>query len=111
MLGILLVGMIASLLLLVEHWFPWQLMLRKELPRLAAYVVGVLAIVVPLSGLYLFWGFQPGYRVNHGELIALWVAVGSGGISVLVAHGVDELLRRLARGEETEELLELREKK
>lgn len=109
MLGIVLTAFIVSLLLFVEHWFPWQLMLRAELPRLAAYILGVLAIVVPLTGLYLFWGFHPDCRVRFGELFALWSAVSAGGLSVIAAHGIDKLLKRLAHGAELEELQELRE--
>lgn len=111
MLGIALTSLIVSLLLLVEHWFPWQLMLRRELPRLAAYIAGVLAIVLPLSGLFLFWELHPDSRVSYGGLIALWACVGAGGLSVLLAHAGDELLRKLAHGAEMDELVELKEER
>lgn len=111
MLGIILTALIVSLLLFVEHWFPWQLMLRAELPRLAAYVLGVLAIVVPLTGLYISWWIDPGNRVKFGEVIALWAAVCVGGLSVMAAHGIDKLLKRLAHGAEMDELNDLREGK
>lgn len=59
---------IAALFIAAAHWFPWRKVLRAELPRLAAYSIGVAAILGaaslsywrngPLSGpdtLALFW--------------------------------------------------------
>jgi hypothetical protein len=34
---------------LTLHWFPWDLMLRRKLPRLAAYVLGVLGMMLPFT--------------------------------------------------------------
>jgi hypothetical protein len=95
---ILLTCVVAALVLLVEHWFPWRLMLGRDLPRLAAYVLGVLAMVVPLTVLF----------AQRGELdaaIGMWAVMVSGGAAVMLAHGVDWVLSRLALAKELGELL------
>ena len=94
---ILLTCVVAALLLLVEHWFPWRLALGRDLPRLAAYVLGVLALVVPLTVLF----------AQRGELdaaIGMWAVIVSGGLAVILAHGVDWLLARLALAKELGEI-------
>jgi hypothetical protein len=95
---ILLACVVTMLLLLVEHWFPWRLMLRRDLPRLAAYVLGVLALAGPLTALFVRWkAWMP--------LAGLWSVIVSGGLAVMVAYGVDWLLGRLALAVELGELM------
>lgn len=94
---ILLTCVVAALLLLVEHWFPWRLALGRDLPRLAAYVLGVVALVAPLTVLF----------ARRGELdaaIGMWAVIVSGGAAVMLAYGVDWLLARLALAKELGEL-------
>ena len=92
--------LIAALLLFVEHWFPWRLVIGHELPRPAAYVLGVLALMLPFSGLLVHWGAWQ-------ALIALWAVVASGGAAVLGAYALDWLLHLRIKAREQQELLDL----
>lgn len=100
---ILLTTLIVMLFLLAQHYFPWQMLLRRKLPRLAAYLLGMLAVILPVSGLYLFWIAQPpGWSYAH--LAALWASAGAGGLAVAGAYALDHLLAQLVRLSELEEL-------
>ncbi len=103
-------ALIAALLLVGEHYFPWGMLLHHKLPRLAAYVLGVLALIGPLSALYAFWiRFQPeiGGRFYLG---ALWAVVGAGGAAVLICYALDHVLERMALAHELAELIQLRDR-
>lgn len=103
--GILITALVAALIQLVEHYFPWRLALGKDLPRLAAYVIGVLGMIVPLSVLY---GMQ---SLNNTEtVIALWSTVAASGAAVSNAYGLDWVLRRLALAGDLGEILQIRER-
>lgn len=97
----------AALILLVEHWFPWRLMLRKKLPRLAAYILGVLALAGTLTWLFEQWRVM-GAPGGRAYVVGLWSVIGSGGAAVLGAHGLDWLLGRLALSFDLEELARVR---
>ena len=96
---IALTALITVMARLAEHWFPWQLMLRRKLPRPAAYVAGVLALIAPLTVLFWQWGLSQ-------AIWALWAVVISGGLAVMGAYGLDWLMRRLAQGDELRERVE-----
>jgi uncharacterized membrane protein len=102
-LAIGLTAMVAGLALLVEHWFPWEMLLRRPLPKLAAYVLGVLGLILPLTGLLAVWG-------AWWSLAAVWATVLAGGGGVLIGYGVDWWLRRMAQGEELREQVKLRDR-
>ena len=95
---------VVMLILLVEHYFPWRLILGRKLPRLAAYVLGVLAMVGPLSFLYFRWEVAP--VMVHGHLVALWCVVVSGGLAVLLAYALDWIAGRVRLSYELAELAE-----
>lgn len=103
-----LAALIAALLLIAEHYFPWSMLLHRKLPRLAAYVLGVLALTGPLSALYGFWIQTQAEIESYFYLGALWAVVGAGGAAVLVCHALDHILERLALARELSELLQLR---
>lgn len=113
-------ALITALVLLVEHYFPWRLVLKRDLPRQAAYVLGVLAILLPFSCLLLLWirewsapfGYPlpAGVLLDPGEalrrvLVALWAVVLASGVSTLGAYLLDWLLERIALAGELAELL------
>jgi len=102
---ILLTALVTWLALWVEHWFPWRLLLRQDLPNLASYVLGVLALVGPLSVLYWHWTVR-GIDGLHLHLIALWIIVIVGGMAVSCAYLIDWLLGRLALATELGELFD-----
>ncbi len=91
----------AALALLTLHWFPWELLLRRPLPRLAAYTLGTLALALPLTGLFLSWD-------EARAALALWIVIGVGGASVAGAWKLDRLMERRLRREEELELLRMR---
>ena len=97
--------LIVMLILWLEHWFPWHMALGKELPRLVAYVLGVLAMVLPLSGLYWMWSLDPPGSA-HVYLIALWVVVLAGGAAVGIAYVIDWILRSIRTSNELQELID-----
>lgn len=80
--GIVLVVVITVLVLWVEHWGPWERLLRRRLHNLVNYVLGVLALDIPLTGLFAVWG-------AWNELIALWLVTIFGGLAVMLAYAID----------------------
>jgi len=72
---------------LLLHYLPWRLWIGKDLPRLVAYVLGLLGMMGPLS----LW------LMDHGEIAILetlwWVVLSAGG-AVFMAYGVDHVLMR-----------------
>ena len=96
MIATILAALIAVLLQAVEHWFPWRMVLARDLPRIPAYILGVLGVALPLSGLYWCWGAWM-------ELVALWVVIIAAGLSVMGAYAIDWTLDRVRQSYEHEE--------
>ena len=103
-------ALIAALLLVGEHYFPWGMLLQRRLPRLAAYVIGVLSLVGPLSALYGFWMRTSAEIAAWLYLGALWAVVGAGGAAVIFCYLLDYILERLALAHELTELIRLRDR-
>lgn len=80
-----LTALVTMLALGCEHYFPWRLAIGRDLPRPAAYVLGLLAIIVPVSGLFVAWAQEPPVW-GYGYVAALWAVVASGGMTVLGAY-------------------------
>jgi hypothetical protein len=95
-------AIIVALVLVVEHYFPWQLVLRGgDLPRPVAYMLGVAAMVVPVLVLLAGWGM---WRAVWAVITAVVV----GGTTVLICYLIDWILRariRLQEQSEREHLL------
>jgi len=90
---------ISILMIWVEHWFPWNLIpivKGKDLPRLAAYVLGVLALAGPLTGLFLSQG-------NSQAVWEMWVVISAAGGATFLAWFVDWVLILIAKKTEAEE--------
>ena len=67
------------------HYLPWRLWIGRELPRLAAYVLGSLGMMVPLS----LWLMDQG----EVEIVqALWIVVISAGATVFALYGLDHYM-------------------
>jgi len=94
-----------------EHYFPWGMLLQRKLPRLAAYILGVIALAAPLSALYGFWLTDPAPVAEHFYLAALWAVIGAGGAAVIICHLLDFILERLALARELSELIRVREER
>ena len=80
------------------HYFPWKMLLRgRKVPRLAAYTLGLLGMMGPLT----VWLWDR----NEIEVIqTLWVVIMSAGIMVFALYGLDHYLDLIMRDiEATEE--------
>lgn len=78
------------------HYFPWRMALRRKLPRLAAYTLGLLGMMVPFS----VW------LIDRGQLEivqTLWSVVVSAGMTVFAVYGFDHYLDVSRRSEEAEQ--------
>jgi len=95
----LITALVAVLLLLVEHWLPWRMIFKRELPRILAYVLGVLALALPFSALLAYWG-------EFHALAAFWAVVAAGGLAVMTAYFADWTLGRIVLANELAELME-----
>ncbi len=83
------------------HYFPWRMLLGRELPRLGAYTLGMLGMMVPLS----LWLMD---RSEIEILQALWTVIFAAGLTVFALYGLDhylELMRRDVEASQREELL------
>jgi hypothetical protein len=93
-------GALVALTVFIEaflHYFPWRKILRgRDLPRLAAYVLGVLGFMVPIT----VWLLE-----QHEFVIlqVLWLAILAGGTSVLALYGLDHVVELDWRSRESEQ--------
>jgi hypothetical protein len=97
--GIALSARVSALVQAVSHWFPWRLVLGRELPRVWAYIVGVLGFLAPLT--VLFWSWEAWMY-----LAALWACVVSSGLAVVLAYAIDGVANRVDMSHELEEIHE-----
>lgn len=79
------------------HYFPWRTLLRgRELPRLAAYTLGLLGMMGPLTA----WLWERG----EVEVIqTLWAVTMSAGLMVFALYGLDHYLDLMMRDIEANE--------
>jgi hypothetical protein len=95
MLGILITMVVAALLLLVEHWFPWSKVVARPLHQTVNYMMGLAAILVPLTVLFGVWE-------RWTEVLALWVVAAGGGLGVMAAYAFDGWMAARARAKAAE---------
>ncbi|HPS41038.1 MAG TPA: hypothetical protein PK040_00440 [Anaerolineaceae bacterium] len=98
-LALMIASVIAFLIVVVEHYLPWQLILRKELPKIPAYILGVLAFGIPLSVLFTVitdW-------TSSEIVLSFWVVVISAGAGTVGCYNLDSLIHNRARADESEE--------
>ncbi len=103
-LDIVLTIVVAILLLLVEHYWPWRKITGRDLPRPVAYVLGVAAMIVPLTGLLLRWHYdipkwmgQPNSSMAVMMIIAMWGVVCGSGLAVIGTYVLDSWLEYRSR--------------
>lgn len=64
------------------HYFPWRMLIRRKLPRLAAYTLGLLGIMVPFS----LWLMDR----NEIEILqTMWIVIITAGFTVFALYGLD----------------------
>lgn len=100
---IALAALVAGMQQIIQHYFPWGLIFRRELPRVLAYIVGTLAFMVPLTWLFVIWELG-GVHASYAHLVAAWACVGASGLAVVLVRGIDWLLDRVLRSYEHEEI-------
>ena len=99
--GILIAALMSALSLMVQHLLPWPKIFDRDMPRVVAYILGVLALALPLTVLFAVWALWQ-------ALLALWMVIVAGGASVLLAYALEDWLkvRIIAReGSEREQFL------
>lgn len=88
---------IVALVELGLHYFPWRMLIGKELPRLAAYTLGMLGMMVPFS----VWLMDR----NEMEIVqTLWIMIVAAGLMVFGLYGLDHYLDVSHRAHDAEEL-------
>ena len=97
---IVIAAMISALVLAVEHWFPWRMLIGRALPRMIAYIIGVLALLIPISVVWLLSG-------QREIVLQLWAVVVASGAMVALVYGIDWLLGRIAQARDLEKIQEL----
>jgi hypothetical protein len=88
------------------HYFPWRVLLKgKKLPRVAAYTLGTLAMMAPLTA----WLWEQGQTVKTVDVIeTLWVSIFTAGLTVLALYGLDRYLKLEIKDQEHNEQETLR---
>lgn len=100
---IALAALVGAMQQIIQHYFPWQMIFGKELPRVMAYIIGTLAFMVPLTVLFVIWD-QVGCYPRLAHLAAVWACVAASGLAVIVVRGIDWILDRVRRSYEHEEM-------
>ncbi len=78
------------------HYFPWRKMIGMELPRVAAYAMGVLGMSIPLTM----------YFVDRGQWDAvqtLWTVIVAAGLMVFALYGFDHYLETMRQNVEAKQ--------
>lgn len=76
------------------HYFPWRMLLGRDLPRLSAYTLGMLGMMVPLSA----------WLMDRGEIEimqTLWAVICASGLTVFALYGLDHYLEMQKRDVES----------
>ena len=81
--------MLIALVMMAElglHYFPWKLLLKgRELPRVAAYTLGMLGLMAPFSA--WLW-----LRKDVVVIQVLWMVIIAGGLTVFALYGLDRYI-------------------
>lgn len=96
---LILVTLITFLLVIVEHYLPWQALIRKPLPQLAAYALGVLSIALPFTASIFLMPEISGSQI----LVSFWIIVAAAALGTVLTHGLDAYLKVRSHADETGE--------
>jgi hypothetical protein len=75
-------ALVSALLLSVLHLIPWRTWFGRELKRLEAYLSGTLAMILPVTVLWILYG-------DWNYVISLWAVVLASGVTVYLWYLVD----------------------
>lgn len=81
----LIVFVVAAAVIAAGHWFPWRLMLGRQLSRIEAYAFGTVAMLAPALAALLATG------QTWAAVLVLAGAAGAG-LTTLAAYGVDKVI-------------------
>lgn len=84
--------LIAALLLLLEHYWPWGALFRRRLHPTVNYILGTLALDLPLTGLFAVWG-------EWRAVVAVWLVVVVGGACVMGTYAMDNWVSTRSRAD------------
>lgn len=61
----------------LNHYFPWMYLFRKGSPALIMWIMHVLCVLIPFTGLVVDWGHNPIWKAGifpqaGSWMIALW---------------------------------------
>jgi hypothetical protein len=82
---IFILALLSGISQLAAHYIPWQRILRRQLKRTEAYVIGVVLMMIPVS---VWLVLQQDWQV----LLALWCVVTASGLAVMGAYALDGYL-------------------
>lgn len=88
--------LVSILTLWVQHWGPWQMIAKKKFSQTTNYVMGVLALQIPLSALLVIWR-------QWEVLVAVWAITIFGGLGVMGAYTLDNWIETRERAEISEQ--------
>ena len=86
---IALAALIGAMQQVSQHYFPWPMIFRRELPRVPAYVMGTLAYLVPVTVVYAHWELSNSVLPEWAHLAALWASVVASGAAVVLVRFID----------------------
>lgn len=92
-------GVISFLLVMVEHYLPWRGILRKDLPRLQAYILGTLAMAVPFGVMIALFPLWERFEI----ILYFCIVVVSAGLGTFLSYHLDHLVSTRNRADESEE--------
>ena len=78
------------------HYFDWEALLNRRLPRLAAYSYGTAMVTIPLAVYFVRSG-------DRAAALALICTVAASGMAVLGCYALDKFLHTLRRLREVEQ--------
>lgn len=84
---------VAGALLLIGHWFPWP---DEELERIPAYVYGVVSLFAGFTTWRLL------LSLDWQTPLGLAVICAVGGLAVILAYRIDDLVKRLRKASKAE---------
>lgn len=79
-------GVITMWILVTGHYFPWEWLIGKALPRIPSYVYGIIAIYLPVS--FSLIRYEMWYA-----LVLIWVPTIMGGGALTIVYVFDNFAR------------------
>jgi hypothetical protein len=88
---------VSTALLVAEHYFPWGKVLGHALPRPAAYAMGTLSLVLPVTF----------YFLSSPVIQVLWLTILAGGMATIGCYVLDAAIEAKHHKERADRLEEL----